>query len=210
MNDRRSLHFLLLWLVTGTIPAVLLPVVAHALVVIGGASLPLGPVLFSLFILSFAGGQAFALRSFVPWGGNWFWYSAIGCLVAMLVTLPALAFLDPFGWSEPAVLSITHALGGFTVGTFQWLAFRRHIRGAWMWIVLNGVLWGALIAAWYPLFDATWAPGRMPIAFEGDHELRQLLRVAASAAIVTGPILLRLLRSGAVPRDRTLLVGNAA
>jgi hypothetical protein len=210
MIDRRSLRLLLPWFLAGVIPAVLLPAVAGVIAAISGASIPLGPVLFPLFIILFAGSQAVALRFHVSWSGSWFRYSAVGCLVAMLVTLPALALLDPVGWPEPVVLSITHGLGGLVVGTFQWLALRTRLRGTWVWIVLNGVLSATLIAGWYPLFDATWAPGGMPVGFEGDHELRQLLRITASAALVTGPVLLWLLRPDTDSPAGMMRVGGAA
>jgi hypothetical protein len=39
-----------------------------------------------------------------------------------------------------------------------------------------------------------WIPGRVPVGFAGDHELRQLLRVTASSALLSGPVLLWMLR----------------
>jgi hypothetical protein len=63
-----------------------------------------------------------------------------------------------------------------------------------LWIPLSAVLWGGLATLWYPLYDLAWLPGRLPITFAGQGELGGLLRLTASAALVTGPILLWMLR----------------
>ncbi|MFN2393920.1 MAG: hypothetical protein ABR566_18415, partial [Pyrinomonadaceae bacterium] len=114
----------------------------------------------------------------------------LGLVLGMLTALPLLGILDPLGVNEVIALAVTHAVGGAAVGAIQWFVLRNRVRRAFLWIPLSACLWGVLIMLWYPLFDVAWVPGRLPITFEGDHELRQLLRVTASAALITGPILL--------------------
>lgn len=109
--------------------------------------------------------------------------------------LPLARILDPLVEStEVVVFAVAHAVGGAVLGAIQWFVLRKHGRLAVLWVPLSAVLWGFLMIVWYSLFDVAWIPGRLPIVFEGDHELRQLLRVTASTALITGPVLLWMLR----------------
>jgi hypothetical protein len=153
-----------------------------------------GPILFVSFIASHAVAQALALRPYVDWHMRWLQFTLLGMVLGMLATFPLLARLDPLGVNEIIAGAATHISGGAALGVVQWFALRGHVNRAFLWIPLSACLWGVLATLWYPLYDVAWLPGRLPITFAGEGELRGLLRQTASAALVTGPILLWMLR----------------
>src|SRR5262245_55090547 len=191
----RAPAFLLRWYVAGFLPLVLVTILAWILLrLTNGTFKASGPILFVSFIASLAVTQALALRPYVDWNMRWLQFTLLGIVLGMLTAFPLLAMLDPLGVNEIIAGAATHTFGGAALGVIQWFALRERVHRAFLWIPLSACLWGVLATLWYPLYDVAWLPGRLPITFAGEGELRELLRVTASAALATGPILLWMLR----------------
>jgi hypothetical protein len=191
----RAPAFLLRWFIAGFLPLILITILSWMLLrLTNGEFKASGPMLFVTFIASFAVTQALALRPYVDWHMRWLQSALLGMILGMLGTFPLLAVLDPLGVNEIIAGAATHTLGGTALGVVQWFALRERVHRAFLWIPLSACLWGVLATLWYPLYDLAWLPGRLPITFPGKGELGGLLRLTASAALVTGPILLWMLR----------------
>jgi hypothetical protein len=195
----RAPAFLLRWFIAGFLPLILVTILAWILLrVTNGAFKASGPILFVSFIASLAVAQALAqalaLRPYVDWSIRWLQFTLLGIVLGMLATFPLLGILDPLGVNEIIAGAATHTFGGAALGVVQWFALRERVHRAFLWIPLSACLWGVLATLWYPLYDMAWLPGRLPITFPGEGELGGLLRLTASAALVTGPILLWMLR----------------
>jgi hypothetical protein len=191
----RAPAFLLWWFIAGFLPLILVTILAWMLLRLTiGTFKASGPILFVSFIASTAVTQALALRPYVDWSMRWLQFTLLGMVLGMLAAFPLLAILDPLGASEITALAASHTVGGAALGVVQWFALRERAHRAFLWIPLSACLWGVLATLWYPLYDVAWLPGRLPIMFAGELELRRLLRVTASASLVTGPILLWMLR----------------
>jgi hypothetical protein len=187
--------FLLRWFIAGFLPLILVTILAWMLLrLTNGEFKASGPILFISFIASFAVTQALALRPYVDWHMRWLQFTSLGMILGMLATFPLLAILDPLGVNEIIAGAATHTFGGAALGVVQWFTLRDRVNRAFLWIPLSACLWGVLATLWYPLYDLAWLPGRLSITFAGEGELGGLLRLTASAALVTGPILLWMLR----------------
>jgi hypothetical protein len=194
-HNLRAPAFLLWWFIAGFLPLILVTILAWMLFrLTTGAFKASGPILFVSFIASPAVTQALALRLYVDWSMRWLQFTLLGMVLGMLAAFPLLSILDPLGANEIITLAASHTVGGAAPGVVQWFALRGRAHRAFLWIPLSACLWGVLATLWYPLFDVAWLPGRLPITFDGELELRRLLRVTASASFVTGPILLWMLR----------------
>jgi hypothetical protein len=186
--------FLLRWFIAGFLPLIFVTILAWMLLrLTNGAFKASGPILFFTFVASLAVTQALALRPYVDWSMRWLQFTLLGMVLGMLATFPLLAILDPLGANEIIAGAATHTSGGAALGVAQWFALRERVHQAFLWIPISACLWGGLVTLWYPLYDVAWLPGRLPITFAGEGELKQLLRLTASAALVTGPILLLML-----------------
>src|SRR5262245_386263 len=196
--EKYNLHapaFLLRWVIAGFLPLILVTILAWMLLrLTNGAFKSSGPIFFVSFIASFAAAQALALRPYVDWHMRWLQFTLFGMVLGMLVTFPLLGILDPLGVNEIIAGAATHIFGGAALGVVQWFALRERVHRAFLWIPISACLWGVLTTLWYPLYDVEWLPGRLPITFPGEGELGGLLRLTASAALFTGPILLWMLR----------------
>jgi hypothetical protein len=191
----RAPAFLLWWLIAGFLPLILVTALAWMLLrLANGAFKASGPILFVSFIASHAVTQALALRPYVEWHMRWLRFTLLGMVLGMLATFPLLAILDPLGVNEILAGAATHTFGGAALGVVQWFALRERVHRAFLWIPLSACLWGVLATLWHSLFDLAWLPGRLPITIAGEGELGGLLRLTASASLVTGPILLWMLR----------------
>jgi hypothetical protein len=191
----RALAFLLRWFIAGFLPLILITLLAWMLLKLTNGTLKAsGPILFVSFIASLAVMQALALRPYVDWYTRWLQFTLSGIVLGMLAAFPLLAILDLLGVNEIIASAAGHTVGGAALGAAQWFALRARVHGAFSWIPLSACLWGVLATLWYPLFDVGWLPRRLPITFAGEHELKQLLRMTASASLVTGPVLLWMLR----------------
>jgi hypothetical protein len=191
----RAPAFLLRWFIAGFLPLILVTILAWLLLKLtNGAFKASGSILFVSFIISLAMTQALALRPYVDWYKRWLQFTLLGIVLGMLAAFPLLAILDPLGVNEIIASAAGYTVGGTALGLVQWSALRERVHRAFSWIPLSACLWGVLATLWYPLFDVAWLPRRLPITFAGEHELRQLLRMTASASLVTGPILLWMLR----------------
>jgi hypothetical protein len=186
--------FLLRWFIAGFLPLIFVTILAWMLLrLTNGAFKASGPILFFTFVASLAVTQALALRPYVDWSMRWLQFTLLGMVLGMLATFPLLAILDPLGANEIIAGAATHTSGGAALGVAQWFALRERVHQAFLWIPISACLWGVLAPLWYPLYDVAWLPGRLPITFAGEGELKQLLCLTASAALVTGPILLWML-----------------
>jgi|RhiMetdeSRZDD1v2_1073273.scaffolds.fasta_scaffold58708_5 hypothetical protein len=191
----RAPAFLLWWLIAGFLPLILVTVLAWMLLwLTNGTFKASGPILFVSSIASLPVAQALALRPYVDWHMRWLQFTLLGMILGMLATFPLLAILDPLGVNEILAGAATHTFGGAALGVVQWFALRERVHRAFLWIPLSACIWGVLATLWYPLYDLAWLPGRLPITIAGEGELGGLLRLTASASLVTGPILLRMLR----------------
>jgi hypothetical protein len=95
-------------------------------------------VLHGIFGISVAVLQWFVLRAHVTRASRWVIASAV-----IWVLVGALA-----GWLEikPGLAVVWPAIVGVAVGAFQWLALRKHVYVAGLWIVASAVGW---VVGWH-------------------------------------------------------------
>jgi hypothetical protein len=187
--------FLLRWFIAGFLPLILVTILAWMLLrLTNGTFKASGPILFVSFVASLAVTQALALRPYVDWNMRWLQLTLLGIVLGMLTAFPLLAILDPLGVNEIIASAASHTVGGAALGAVQWFALRERVHRAVLWMPLSACLWGVLGTLWCRLSDVAWLPGGLPITFAGEGELKELLHLTASAAFVTGPILLWMLR----------------
>ncbi|WP_217707184.1 nitroreductase/quinone reductase family protein [Nonomuraea rhodomycinica] len=146
--------------------------------------------------------QAYALRAALPAVATRDWVRATvaGAVVAWLVgALPIVLGAGVLRW-PPAMLALLGVtlLGG--MGLLQWRVLRRHVRGAFRWVIATAGSWTVALGAFTLVTTPLWQegqPGWLVVAIG----LLGGAVMAATVAALTGSALVRLLRS-AGPRLR--------
>ena len=149
-------------------------------------------------LLGFAQAQALkpALPSLRP--GQWTYLTGFGAAFAWTLALAPMVLWDDLGGISPLILAPAGVLGALalvaSVGATQWVVLRQYSSAAAWWIPGTALAW---------VVGVTIAIAGMSPMQEGDPARKMaLLGVASGAgmavvvAVVTGAILVRLLRAG--------------
>jgi hypothetical protein len=140
-------------------------------------------------------GQAMVLRRAVPDVSprRWVLATAVGAMLAYaLGLLPSSLGGD---WSPAATVAGSIVLGVLivtTIGGTQWLVLRRHLDGAYRWILITAAAWMLGLAAFVGFSTPLWHDGQSPIAVVGVGVVGGLLMALVTAGI-TGFGLTRML-----------------
>jgi hypothetical protein len=104
--------------------------------------------------------QWLVIRRHIPRAFHWIWKTAIGFSVGYagaLTLMNTVSVVYPLGHLGPyweffiAVVALSMGLIlGTAIGAMQWTILRQSARGAWRWVVANGLAWapGLYIALW--------------------------------------------------------------
>jgi hypothetical protein len=140
-------------------------------------------------------GQALVLRRAIPGLSmpRWVLATAVGAVLAYaLGLLPSSLGGD---WSQAVTIAGSIVLGVLivmTIGGTQWLVLRRHLDGAYRWILITAIAWLLGLAALFGLSTPLWQAGQSLVITIAIGVCGGLL-MAAVTAWLTGVGLLKLM-----------------
>jgi len=140
-------------------------------------------------------GQAIVLRRAVPdlLPRRWVLATAVGAMIAYALGLvPSTLGVD---WTRSATVAGAIVLGVLilvTLGVAQWLVVRRHVRHAYLWILITAGAWLAGMAVFLGFSTPLWQEGQSLLAAIGIGVVGGLLMAVVTAGI-TGVGLVKML-----------------
>ncbi|HEX4817381.1 MAG TPA: nitroreductase/quinone reductase family protein [Nonomuraea sp.] len=189
----------------------MMPAVAGAWVAAPGwGMLGIGPLLQAAMIVlagavegMFLGlAQAYALRTALPEVGtrDWVRATAWGAAIAWTVgALPIVIGERVLQWS-PVVLALLGLMLLAAMGLLQWRLLRRHVRGAFWWVIATAGSWLVGLGVFALVTTPLWQEGQPAWLIVAIGVLGGV-GMAATVAVLTGAALVRLFHYGLVHHE---------